>query len=353
MLLAVLIVCFQTIIFSQDSEVNERQPVIYTLFINIVPDSFKYPLVGFINIAEGNQQNQQAGFVNLNEKALTGMQLGYVNSVGEDFRGFQCGFINSVRGSVTGPQVGFVNVNGGEMQGPQIGFINTVADVGQGVQAGFINTVGSDFQGIQTGFINNTAGNFKGAEIGFINSTKKLDGLQFGFINYVDTVENGIPIGFLSFVRKGGYKAFELSSNETYPLNLAFKIGIPYFYTSFNLSYNDNPKQKYSAGFGIGSNIKLTERSFLNPEYTSYSSLQSNNDQWNYNQLSQLAFNYVRDLRYGLSLLAGPTISWKHNNEENSFIEPVFTIYKHEISSNNKIHLGANVGIRYEIFKSR
>jgi len=324
--------------YAQDTNEIEKQPVVYTVFINIVPDSFKYPLVGFINIANGNQKNPQAGFINLNEKALTGMQLGYVNTVGGDFKGFQGGFINTVSGSVTGPQVGF---------------INTVAGVGQGIQTGFVNTVGNNFQGIQTGFINTTLGDFKGAEIGFINSSKKLNGLQVGFINYTDTVESGIPIGFLSIVRKGGYKAFELSANELYPLNLAFKIGVPYFYTSFNLSYNYNLNNKFSNGFGIGSHIKLSERAFLNPEYTIYSSLRFNNDQSDYDHLSQLALNYVYDLKYGFSLAGGPTISWQQHNNENSFIDPLFALYQHEFNTKNKLHVGVNLGIRYEIFRSR
>ncbi len=350
--IAVLIFGFQTIIFAQDPEGKERQTVVYSFFINIVPDSFNYPLVGFINIAKGNQQNPQVGFVNINEKALTGMQLGYVNTVGADFMGLQAGFINTVRGSVTGPQFGFVNVSGGEMQGAQFGFVNTVADVGQGIQTGFVNTVGGNFQGIQAGFINTTAGYFEGAEIGFINSSKKLNGLKLGFINYTDTVESGIPIGFLSVVRKGGYRAFELSANEMYPANFAFKIGVRRFYTSFNLGYNENMKNRFSTGFGMGTIIDINEKSFINPELTTYSALQYNKDEWDYNQLSKFNLNYGYNLNHGFSLIVGPTISWQYD-KENSFMEPIFAIFENEINNKHKLHFAVNVGVRYEICRNR
>jgi hypothetical protein len=351
LLSALLILIITAKSLSQQEQVNERETVVYSVIINIVPDSFNFPLIGFINIAKGNQQNPQIGFINANEKDLSGVQVSYVNTVGGDFMGLQVGFINTVASSVMGPQIGFINTCGGDFQGVQSGFINTVANEVQGVQAGFINTIGGNFQGVQVGFVNTTAGDISGAEIGFINSAKKLNGLQLGFINYADTVENGIPIGFLSVVRKGGFRAFELSANEMYPANFAFKIGVRRFYTSFNLVYNENLNNRFATGFGMGSIIDINERSFINPELTTYSSLQYGNDEWDFNQLSKFNLNFGYNLNYGFSLFAGPTFSWQYNHMEQSFMEPLFSIYERELSNKNRFHIGVSLGLRYELCK--
>ncbi len=335
--------------FSQEAQVKERETAVYTFFLNVVPDSFNFPLIGFINIAKGNQQNPQIGFVNANEKDLSGLQVSYVNTVGGDFKGLQAGFINTVANSAMGPQIGFINTCGGDFQGVQYGFINTVAKEAKGVQAGFINTVAGNYQGVQAGFVNTTAGDIKGAEIGFINSTRKLNGLQVGFINYADTVENGIPIGFISVVRKGGFRAFELSANEMYPANFAFKIGVRRLYTSFNLGYNENMKNRLATGFGMGSIIDINEKSFINPELTTYSALQYGNDEWDFNQLSKFNLNFGYNLNYGFSLVAGPTFSWQYNYREQGFMEPVFSIYERELSNKNRFHIGVSLGVRYEL----
>lgn len=349
LLSTVIILALTTNTFSQQTKVNEKETVVYTFFINVVPDSFNFPLIGFINIAKGNQQNPQIGFINSNEKDLSGVQISYVNTVGGSFMGLQVGFINTVANSAMGPQFGFINTCGGQFQGIQSGFINTVAKESQGVQTGFINTVAGNHQGIQVGFINTAAADLEGAEIGFINSTKKLNGLQLGFINYADTVENGIPIGFISVVRKGGYRAFELSSNEMYPANFAFKIGVRRFYTSFNIGYNENLKNRFATGVGMGSIIDINERFFINPELNTYSALQYGNDEWDFNQLSKFNLNFGYNLDYGFSLVAGPTFSWQYDYKQQSFVEPVFAIYERELNNKNRIHIGATIGIRYEL----
>jgi hypothetical protein len=91
--------------------------------------------------------------------------------------------------------------------------------------------------------------------------------LQLGFINSVDDIENGLPIGFLSFVKYGGYKAIEVSYNNINPFNIAFKTGVREFYTYPMLAYDWRlANDRLSFGYGIGSNLDISNHLFINPE---------------------------------------------------------------------------------------
>ncbi len=345
LLLAVLIIASPSVSLAQETaDETESETTFYSVFVNIVPDNFNLPLIGFVNIAKGNQQNPQIGFVNLNQKDLSGIQLGYVNLVGGGLSGFQGGFVNAVQESVSGAQLGFVNAT---------------TDRIHGMQWGFVNTASKATNGIQLGYVNNT-GDLNGFGIGFVNVAQKLNGFQLGFVNYVDSLENGMPVGFLSIVRKGGYKAFELSANELYPLNLDFKIGVSRFYTIFSMSYNEKFEDKLASGFGIGTIIPISDRSFINPEYKTYSSsffdveISEKSFYGGFNfidsdfyKLSQLAINYGYNIDDRFSLLAGPTISWNYADTSTSFKEPVFALYENEINKRNKINIGLSLRLRY------
>ena len=50
-----------------------------------------------------------------------------------------------------------------------------------------------------------------------------VSGFQLGFVNLVDSVSEGVALGFLSYVKRGGYRAIDVSSNELYPVNIGFK----------------------------------------------------------------------------------------------------------------------------------
>lgn len=150
--------------FGQDTGRSEKKPIIYTGIVNIVPDQFNFPLIGFINLANGSHNSSHIGFINVNEKDFTGVQLSFVNTVGGEVKGTQIGFVNVCDDPLTGLQLGFVNVAGKRTQGAQIGFVNT---------------------------------------------TSSIKGFQLGFVNVTDTLDKGIPLGFVSIVKEGGYRALE------------------------------------------------------------------------------------------------------------------------------------------------
>ncbi|MDR1683475.1 MAG: hypothetical protein LBS25_08870 [Candidatus Symbiothrix sp.] len=293
----------------QDNSIN-----LYTFFVNVVNEQFRFPLIGFINIAKGSHNSPQIGFINWNQQKISPLQLGFVNTAGDDMTGLQMGFINTAVKSVNGVQLGFVNT-----------------------------AVGEEIKGLQLGFINTTVNRFNGTQIAFVNTTKQLNGMQFGFINYADTIKSGIPVGLLSIVRKGGYKAIELGVSEISPFNISFKIGVEKFYTSFIVAYNpfrDGIREQIILGGGFGTIIPLSKNLYLNPELTSYKEM--NESSQNYASIiPYLGWNITSNL----SIVVGPSAVWAYNNK--SVEAPFYKITEYSINDENKLYFGARMGLRF------
>ena len=305
---------------------EQNKDVKYHFFVNDIPSGFDYPLVGIINKVNGDHAS---------------IQLGVINSTRGNFSGGQAGFVNAIGRNVKGIQYGFVNAIGGDLSGVQYGFVNAIGGKVYGVQTGFINTTGNNLTGVQSGFIN-TAGKITGLQYGFLNSTHTLRGLQLGFINTANNVEAGLPVGFLSFVKKGGYKAIELSYNDIYPLNIAFKTGVRFFYTYPVISYNTDAEDKLAIGYGAGSNIDLCDFCFVNPELQSLRVITE--DFVNY---STLKLNIGFTVGSRLELLAGPEITWKVKiNDEDYHHE--YDSFDPDLFAENKLITGLNVAVRYK-----
>jgi len=309
---------FLTHNFAQENQ-QQSGTNVYSFFVNVVNESFRFPLFGFVNIARGSHNLPQIGFINWNHNDFSSLQLGFVNTVG---------------GDMTGLQWGFVNTSAGAFHGFQVGFVNTVAQ--------------GNMQGLQLGFINTAPNGFDGAQVGFVNVARRINGVQFGFINYGDSIENGIPIGFLSYVRKGGFRAVELSVNELAYMNFAFKTGVERFYTSLNVSWNPETDWGYSllAGIGFGTHIPINNKFFLNPELTTMSNMGIGNTHLQY---YSFAPNFGFRITHNFSVLIAPAITWVHSgNTDGEVSETFFALYNHEINSNNNLLIGGRLAIRFQ-----
>ena len=289
---------FASLISAQtDSVKTEREYVFYSFFVNVVPDGFNLPLIGFVNIAKGN---------------YSGVEIGFVNANGKDLNGAQIGFVNTVIGKTNGSQVGFVNTSVDSVQSAQIGFVNLVGQ------------------------------QMDGGQVGFVNATKSLRGIQLGFVNYADTLESGVPIGFISIVRKGGYQALELSLNELYPYNVSFKTGVTHLYSSIEGSFNPNFDNRFAFGLGLGSIIPLSSSLYFNPEVISQSNFSSDNE-----QTLRLSASVAYDITPKLQVLGGPDITWQYNIEDGNLNDPYFSFHTKNQSGNNRLIFGAKVAVRY------
>jgi hypothetical protein len=255
--------------FGQDTIHPQNKTIIYSMIVNIVPDQFNFPLIGFVNLAYGSHNSTHIGFINWNQNDFTGAQVSFVNTV-----------------------------------------------------------------------VKHT----DGTQIGFVNNTRVLKGLQLGFVNYTDTIEKGIQLGFLSIVKKGGYRAFEISVTEMYPVNLSFKIGVKKLYSSFTASYNPDWGNTFAAGIGLGSIMPLNKSLYFNPELSSQSAI-IKNDQQIFCLTTSLGYYIKPKIQFTI----GPSVVWNYAQYPEDLTKPFFSIYKNEINENNNLIIGLRAALRYNL----
>ncbi|MFQ3608305.1 MAG: hypothetical protein SNJ55_06715 [Chloroherpetonaceae bacterium] len=329
-------------LFAQTDSTASKETILYTLAYNEISGDCKIPLIGFVNVANANHNGFQLGCVNVTQGNFSGLKLGFVDRTKGNMNGSQIGFLNFGSSNVEGLQLGFGNHSKQNVMGSQIGFFNQINNSLNGLQLGFVNEVEDNTRGAQIGFVNETYKNSQGLQLGFINETKgKASGWQVGFLNVADTLEKGVPIGFFSFIKKGGYRAIEMSSSELYPFNFSFKTGIPILYSFIQGSFNHNFKNQFAFGAGLGSLIHITGNFYFNPEATYHSSFRSDNP-----NATSLALNLKYSISHNLQLAAGVSVV-QLNYPKDGYQEPFFKIQKFEIDNRNSLLVGARFAITY------
>ncbi len=325
-------------------------------------------MAGFYNAVGGDVRYVQgAGFVNVTGGKQDGLQgAGFMNVVGRDLFGFQgAGFANVVGGKMIGIQgAGFMNVTGGETMGLQgAGFVNVAGNFKNGVQAaGFGNVAGNGTVNLQASGFFNIADEVDGAQLaGFINRAAYVKGLQAaGFINICDSID-GVPIAFISIVRKNGYRKLEIAASETQYANLSFKMGIEKFYTLYSFGKAFGPSTRWMYGAGIGSQLSISERSFLNIEATTEQELWigDNRAPWfvyqtRFNSLNQLRIAYGRSLGNFADFFIGPTfnVSVAHTHPADDVyipwepVQPNWAFYDNTYNNYHNTNVSFWVGVR-------
>jgi len=211
---------------------------------------------GLGNIVGGQGSGWQVGgLFNFDLGKFDGVQAGGLfNYVPDTISGVQVtGLANVVTGRIKGVQIaGLTNIVTHHCDGWQIsGLLNlTIQDVKQVQIAGLVN-YGRNMDGVQVaGLINITRRQNNGLQIaGFVNYATIVHGLQLGLINISNTVERGLPIGLFSYVQEG-YHLFELSGNEIFYGNVAFKSGTRTFYNFVQFGMGSDYKMQGSYGIG-------------------------------------------------------------------------------------------------------
>ncbi|MFZ5972918.1 MAG: STN and carboxypeptidase regulatory-like domain-containing protein [Bacteroidota bacterium] len=236
-------------------------------------------IAGFGNMVGGRVQGiQVAGFFNANGGASTAVQVaGFGNMNFREFQGVQvAGFTNISLKEADGVQVaGFANYSKGYSRGVQVaGFANVHRQSLDGSQvAGFTNVATGSLRGSQVaGFANIASGTVRGSQVAaFFNYGGKVRGSQVAFLNVADSL-TGVPVGFLSFVSHG-YHKIELSADEVFFGNLAFRSGVRQFYNiihaSFKPDYAFGRDNVWSFGYGVGTARRVAPWLHLNLDITS------------------------------------------------------------------------------------
>lgn len=253
-------------------------------------------LAGTLNIVGGSVDGlQAAGVANLTKGTSQGVALaGVFNLHGENHDGLRAaGVLNYTHKSTSGLSIaGVLNHQNGVCNGGQMaGALNVAAkDVQYGQLAGALNVAAGDVGvGQLAGAVNLCAGEVNGVQIsGGLNIAKKVNGAQIGVVNIADSV-SGVPLGFLSYVHKG-YHHVEVSTDESFRINLAFHTGVRALYNIFAAGVNPENPLVWHYGYGLGTSPKLGEKMNMNIQLTA---------NW-INEEGPVKFNLLNRLQVGV-----------------------------------------------------
>lgn len=320
-------------------------------FFNVDRGNVKWlQIAGFGNLVGGDVYGIQAsGFFNLNGGATEAVQL--------------TGFANTNLGDMRGVQIaGFANTNLGSMNGVLVaGFTNFTQRPSRGVQvAGFGNMQIENYAGSQfAGLTNFATQQISGSQASVLfNYGGSVQGTQIGLINYADSL-GGAPIGLLSIV-KSGYHKIELSADEVFYGNLAFRTGVRKFHTMLMAGFK--PEQSiapsdtsvWTFGYGLGTSPKLARWLYLDLDLSS----QHINKGSFTNALSLLNKFYVGfdfQIAPKFSIALGATLNGYLTRTTYTDYPEIFTDYKPKIfvdenlsnDINLKMWLGGKVALRF------
>jgi hypothetical protein len=317
-------------------------------------------MAGVFNCAISQNGFQASGLANVIKKSAGKCQLaGVSNMTGGSFDGLQAAGVFNMAECLKGMQAsGVINViktNAGQCQ--MAGVANLVGGASEGFQAAGVFNLSKSIKGIQIAGVLNNAEFVSGMQIsGLINRASFFKGVQLGVFNFSDSCQ-GIPIGVMSFVRKNGYYKLELSADEIFYTNLAFRSGMPKFYTSITAGIRpDNfTAPLWSYGFGIGT--KFGKQS--NFSYDLELSSQHVSKEFFSDYVSDLHKLYVgidRKISSQTSVAVGLTYNFfitdtddRHYNEKLSGIMP-YKLTNNTYSRNGiniKTWIGGKIAIRF------
>jgi len=311
---------------------------------------------GLVNINQGTVNGIQiGGIANITTQSTNGTVIGGIanivadsakgiliagisNVVGDSSAGFQiAGISNTVNGTFDGGQIaGIGNLNNGQVDGFQL--------------AGISNVTNGNVNGVQlSGIANIVNGETTGAQIGFINFSNRVNGVQLGFINVSGESEHVIPVGFLSLV-KNGYHSLEFSTNETFYGNMAVKLGVEKFYSSFRFGIGSDKGDSYlSYGYGLGTLISFNEKNKLGLELSANHIVSDFWNNWELDLLNRFEITYQRSLGKHFTVFGGPAlnvyVTQTFNDGEYGTIHVPYTMYSEDWwDGNTSMWIGFHAG---------
>jgi hypothetical protein len=213
---------------------------------------------------------------------------------------------------------------------------------------------GSQFAGVT----NITTEKISGSQIAALfNYGRHVQGTQIGLFNYADSL-GGIPIGLLSIV-KTGYHKIELSADEVFYTNLAFRTGMRKFYTMIHAGFkpdksiNPGDSSVWTFGYGLGTARKISNKIFLNIDLSAqHVNKGSFTDALSLLNKINVGFDF--QLSKGFSIYTGATLNGYLTDNDYTDYPTLFTdfkpnvFYDENINGNNlKMWLGAKVALRF------
>lgn len=312
-----------------------------------------------INIVAGYVQGVRyaefGGVLNIDRDSVRYVQgAGVANIVGKNMRGAQmAGVLNLVMGDATAAQLaGVGNITYGSFKGVQAAGTFNYAPSVEGAQLAGTFNYASTVKGVQiSGTINrarsivgvqlaavNSADTVDGAQVSVLNVARVAKGVQVGLVNFADSLD-GVPVGLFSYVRNG-YHSFEVSSDELFQANVAYRSGVKRLHGILlaGVQAKDGNNPLWTLGYGFGTSVGLARKLSLDMDLTAQQLMKGGT----FLSRSGLAKGYLgleQKLSPRLALAAGVTYSYlAFETAEQNNVQYLTSLAPHTLSSS----VGAN-----------
>ncbi len=221
-----------------------------------------------INILAGSVYDVRAlelgSLVNIVRHESRGVQVAGLVNESKTARGLQvAGLVNQAGGGNACQVSGLVN-HATDSAGFQIaGLVNHTRQVETFQIAGLVNNSKQTKSLQVAGLVNQTAGETGIQVAGLVNHAGCVKYLQLGVVNIADSAA-GIPIGVFNFI-KGGYHQLELSANEMFYANVAYRSGIRQLYTivTAGIDFTNLTFPLWTYGSGLGTSIPISRKAAI------------------------------------------------------------------------------------------
>lgn len=237
---------------------------------------------GVLNYTGNAKGMQVSGMVNQAAKGKCIQFAGLINNSGDSAILQAAGLINNTLQAEKFQAAGLVN-NAMNVSGFQIaGLVNNAPKVNQFQIAGLVNNTREE-TGFQIAGLVNNASIIRSCQIaglvnnarevhglqaaGLVNRASYFKGLQIGLINFADSC-NGIPIGLINWV-KNGYHKLEISGDELFYTNIAFRSGVQKFHgiITAGISPENFSSPLWTYGSGIGTSFNLGSKTLFDIDF--------------------------------------------------------------------------------------
>jgi hypothetical protein len=282
---------------------------------------------------------------------------GVGNLVGGSSRGFQAAGVINITQSLKGVQTaGVINIVKSDAGVCQLAGVGNISGGSfQGLQAAGVYNFTENVNGVQLAGVFNNAREVSGIQIsGLINHASYIKGVQISVFNFADSCQ-GTPIGIFSFINNG-YHRLEISADEIFYTNLAFRTGVNRFYTIFDAGIRpDNFETPlWSFGYGIGTRFVMKSNLSYDLELSSHHVSKGKYSDFE-SDLYKLYFGIDRKIASKTAVAIGVTYNCfitdtdaRHYNEKISLIAP-YTITNHTYRNgiNMKAWIGGKISFRF------
>jgi hypothetical protein len=332
---------------------------------NIVGDSSRgFQASGVLNIATTVKGVQAAGVLNRAKKIDHTVQLsGVVNMVDSAVQSFQlAGVMNNIK-SITGQQIsGVINLSNA-VSGFQLAGVTNLAGQIDGFQMAGVMNSASQINGFQIAGVMNQAGLMNGFQVaGVFNNAREMNGIQLSACLNKATIANGVqigliniddsctktPVGFFSYVKKG-YHQLEISSDEVFYVNAAFRTGVKRFHNIFmaGIRPGDFGNPLWTFGYGVGTSFGNAKKITFDIDLSSQEVIKNSNLSQDAN-LYKLYLGIDKNITSKIALAAGLTynllLSGTRNKDYGSSFSKIPSYYFSNSAVGNGMNLKSWIG---------